>query len=136
MRDPIERSVSQYRFHVRFWGEKRDMETAIRQDRRYTDPSNYAMQLASYIRLFGADNIATLTFEELSKDTLPVMQKLFHWLGVDPSFNPPNFDQRENVTPQIIVVPKTGAAEPRGPRVEATDTISGVLSGKTPTTSL
>ncbi len=107
MRDPVERSVSQYWFHVRFWGEKRDMETAIRQDRRYTDPSNYAMQLAPYIRLFGADNIATLTFEELSKNTVPAMQKLFHWLGVDASFVPPNLDQRENVTPQIIVLPKT-----------------------------
>jgi Sulfotransferase domain len=108
MRDPVERSVSQYWFHVRFWGEKRDIATAIRQHRPYTDASNYAMQIAPYIRLFGADNIATLTFEELSKNTLPVMQKLFHWLGVDASFVPPNLDQRENVTPQIIVLPKTG----------------------------
>jgi hypothetical protein len=108
MRDPIERTISQYWFHVRFCGERRDMLAAIREDPHYTDTSNYAMQLAPYIRLFGGDNIATLTFEELSKNTVPAMQKLFHWLGVDPSFGPPNLDQRANVTPQIIVLPKTG----------------------------
>ncbi len=108
MRDPIERTISQYWFLVRFCGERRDMLTAVREDPRYTDTSNYAIQLSPYIRLFGGDNIATLTFEELSKNTVPAMQKLFHWLGVDASFVPPNLDQRENVTPQIIVLPKTG----------------------------
>jgi hypothetical protein len=108
MRDPVERSISHYWFHVRFWGEKRDMETAIRQDRRYTDASNYAMQLVPYVQLFGLDRIATLTFEELSRNPLNVSRELFAWLGVDASFVPPNLDQRENVTPQIIVLPKTG----------------------------
>jgi Sulfotransferase domain. len=108
MRDPIQRSISQYWFHVRFWGEKRDMQTAIRQDRQYTDASNYAMQLAPYVELFGSDRVATLTFEELSRTPSNVIRQLFAWLGVDASFVPPNLDQRENVTPQIIVLPKTG----------------------------
>jgi hypothetical protein len=107
MRDPIERTISQYWFHVRFCGERRDMLTAIREDPHYTDTSNYAMQLAPYVELFGSDRIATLTFEELSKNTSNVIQQLFTWLGVNASFVPPNLDQRENVTPQIIVLPKT-----------------------------
>ena len=108
MRDPIERTISQYWYHVRFRGERRDMLTATREDARYTDTSNYAMQLAPYVELFGADRIATLTFEELSRNPSNVSRQLFAWLGVDASFVPPNLDQRENVTPQIIVLPKTG----------------------------
>jgi hypothetical protein len=108
MRDPIERTISQYWYRVRFWGERRDMLTAIRADLRLTVASNYAMQLAPYFERFGSDRIATLTFEELSRNPSNVSRQLFAWLGVDASFVPPNLDQRENVTPQIIALPKTG----------------------------
>jgi sulfotransferase family protein len=108
MRDPIERTISEYWYHVRFCGERRDMLTAIREDLRLTVASNYAMQLAPYFERFGSDRIATLTFEELSRNPSSVSQQLFGWLGVDASFVPPNLDQRENVTPQIVVLSKTG----------------------------
>jgi hypothetical protein len=108
MRDPIERIISQYWYHVRFWGERRDMLTAIRENPQHTDTSNYAMQLASYFERFSSDRIATLTFEELSRNPSNISRQIFAWLGVDASFIPPNLDQRANVTPQIIVVPKTG----------------------------
>jgi hypothetical protein len=108
MRDPVERAISQYWFHVRFCGERRDMLTAIREDAQYTDASNYAMQLNPYLELFGLDKIATLTFEDLCQNTRRVVQNLFRWLGVDSSLVPPNLDQRENVTPRNIILPKTG----------------------------
>jgi sulfotransferase family protein len=108
MRDPVERTISQYWYHVRFCGERRGMLTAIREDPHFTDASNYAMQLAPYFERFGSDRIATLTFEELSRNPLNVSRELFAWLGVDASFVPSNLDQRENVTPQVIVLPKTG----------------------------
>src|SRR5262245_22975253 len=97
MRDPVERTISQYWFHIQFCGERRDMLTAIREDPQYTDTSNYAMQLAPYVELFGPDRIATLTLEELSKNTPNVMRRLFTWLGVNASFVPPNLEQRENI---------------------------------------
>src|SRR5205085_5600381 len=90
MRDPVERTISQYWFHVRFCGERRDMLTAIREDAQYTDASNYAMQLTPYLELFGLDKIATLTFEDLCQNTCRVVQNLFCWLRVDSSFVPPN----------------------------------------------
>jgi hypothetical protein len=108
MRDPIERTISQYWFHVRFCGERRDMLTAVREDLHLTATSNYAMQLAPYFERFGSDRIATLTFEELLRNPSNVTRQLFAWLGVDASFVPLNLDHRENVTPQIIVLPKTG----------------------------
>ena len=108
MRDPLERTISQYWFRVRFHQERRDMLTAVREDLQLTAPSNYAMQLAPYFERFGSDRIATLTFEELSRNTSKVIADLFTWLGVDRSFVPANLGQRENVTPQTIVLPKVG----------------------------
>ena len=104
MRDPVERTISQYWFHMQFCGERREMLTAIREDPQYTDTSNYAMQLAPYVELFGSDRIATLTLEELSKDKTNIMRQLFTWLGVNASFAPPNLKQRENITPDKIVL--------------------------------
>jgi hypothetical protein len=106
MRDPVERTISQYWFHIQFCGERRDMLTAIREDPHHTDTSNYAMQLAPYVELFGSDRIAMLTLEELSKNTPNVMRQLFTWLGVNASFVPPNLEQRENVTSDKIVLLK------------------------------
>lgn len=99
MRDPVKRTISHYWFNVRFYGERRNILTAISEDRRYQDVSNYLMQLAPYRRLFGAERIATLTFEELVGDTLNTVQKLFAFLGVDSSIVLQNLEYRKNVTP-------------------------------------
>jgi hypothetical protein len=108
MRDPIERTISHYWFCVRFCKERRDMLTALREDPHFTDVSNYAMQLGPYFDRFGSDQVATLTFEELSRNPAAVVRELFKWLGVEPSFIPPNIGRRENVTPEIIALRKIG----------------------------
>ncbi len=104
MRDPVERTISHYWFNVRYFGERRDMLTAIRDDPRYQNVSNYPMQLAPYRDLFGPDRIATITFEELVGDTLSAVQKLFIFLGVDSSVVPQNLERRANVTPEKLPV--------------------------------
>lgn len=104
MRDPVARTISHYWFQVRFFHEKRDMLTAFREDPKYTDASNYALQLAPYVRLFGSDNVATLTSEELSTNTLLTVQRLFRWLGVESSFKPPSVGLKLNITPDTIIL--------------------------------
>jgi len=102
MRDPIERAISQYWHVVPRYGERRDIVTAIQHDPGYIDLSNYAMQLRPYFELFGRDNVLTLTFEELTKSPLQVIQNIFRWLGVESSFIPPNLNQKEHVTPRYV----------------------------------
>jgi hypothetical protein len=104
MRDPVERTISHYWFNVRYFGERRDMLTAIRDDPRYQNVSNYPMQLAPYRDLFGPDRIATITFKELVGNTLSAVQKLFIFLGVDSSVVPQNLERRANVTPEKLPV--------------------------------
>jgi Sulfotransferase family len=111
MRDPVERSISQYWFRVRFCGERRDMLAAVREDARYIDVGNYALQLQPYFELFGSQRVATLTFEELASQPINAVQRLFAWLGVDPSVVPANCSERENVTPGEIVLTKNSGIE-------------------------
>ncbi len=99
MRDPVERTISHYWHAVGQRKERRDLVTALEQEPHYREVSRYAFQLRPYLRLFGADRVRTLTFEELIADPLEVLRRLFEWLEVDPGFEPPTTDRRENVTP-------------------------------------
>lgn len=106
MRDPVERSISHYWHMVRFNAEYRSMQNAMLQDPRYVAVSHYAMQLAPYFSLFGRDRVFTLTFEELTRDTEGVMQRIYDWLGLDPSVaSPVTSVCAENVTPDVVAQP-------------------------------
>jgi len=102
MRDPVERSISHYWYMVRFFAEKRDMLTALRDDVDYTATSHYAMQLRPWLELFGRDRVWTLTTEALRDDGAGTLSQLFQWLGVDASFVPPNLSERANEAPEEI----------------------------------
>ncbi len=101
MRDPIERAISHYWHQVRWHGEHRSLPSAINNDPRYQDVSNYAMQLAPYFELFAREQIKALTFEELTNNTKSTVSEIFRWLNVGQSTAfetvPP-----QNVTPEII----------------------------------
>lgn len=99
MRDPVERSMSQYWHRVRALYEKQEMLEAFRNNPTYRDYSNYAMQLRPYLDLFGAERIKAVTFEALKQDPVKLTQEIFAWLGVDDGFVPPNSDEPKNVTP-------------------------------------
>ena len=103
MRDPVKRVISQYWHMAQKYNERRDMLTAIKEDSEYIAISHYAMQLSLYFKVFGRDKVAILTLEELRKNTVNVVKKLFEWLGVDSSFTPLNLNQRENITPSNVL---------------------------------
>lgn len=103
MRDPIERTISHYWHMVRHFSERRPMLEAIKADPQYLDVSHYAMQLTPYIDRFGADRIAILSFEQLTRDPLRAMRPLYEWLDVDPTLaDATQFNVAENVTPDVI----------------------------------
>jgi len=102
MRDPVERTISQYWHMVRWHGEARDMLSAIRSSCEYRDNSHYAMQLQPYFARFGRDRVLCLTFEAMLAGGPPVIQDIFRWLGVDGGFVPPNLSDAENVTPKHL----------------------------------
>jgi sulfotransferase family protein len=102
MRDPIDRTISHYWHRVRYHGEHRSAQAAIRSDPQYLDVSHYAMQLTPYLRLFRHDQILALTFEQLIDDTEKSIASILRWLNVDGSNSAPGPAVAENVTPKTV----------------------------------
>jgi len=100
MRDPIKRTISHYWHEVRRGNEHQTMLAAMQNNRHYCDVSYYAKQLEPYFQWFNKEQILTLTFEEMMSDPLGVVQRVFQWLGVDASFEPPNLQHKIHVTPR------------------------------------
>ena len=101
-RDPVVRTISHYWYMVRFFGERRDLLTAIRQDPDYIETSNYALQLRPYLSLFGRDRVFTITTEALSSRPEATMAGIYQWLGIDATFKTPNLAERANETPDVV----------------------------------
>jgi hypothetical protein len=106
MRDPIERTISHYWHVVQWWGERRDMLTAIRCEPRYQDVSHYARQLKAYLRYVDASRIHTLTLESLAAQPREQYRSLCAWLGIDPAFDPGDVRDSWNETPYEIEQPR------------------------------
>ena len=102
MRDPIERTISHYWHVVRWWGERRDILTAIRLEPRYQDVSHYARQLKEYLRHVDARRIYTFTLESLAAQPREQFRALCSWLGIDSSFDPTKAAGDLNETPAVL----------------------------------
>lgn len=102
MRDPIERTISDYWHRVRWWGERREMLAAIRSDPHYRHVSHYARQLKAYLRYVERERMYILTHEALLADPIGQLSGLYAWLGVDRSFRPSMLGIPDNVLPAVI----------------------------------
>ena len=107
MRDPVERTISHYWWQVQNESETRDLFTAITEDSFYRDLSHYAMQLEPYFELFDREQILCLTVEELTSQPEQILRSIFNWLEVEASFVPANLKRRENVTPKVVIQPRS-----------------------------
>lgn len=108
MRDPVQRTISHYWHMAEHRGETRAPIDAILEEPHYTDVSNYALQLLSYLERFGPERVRVLSFEELTHDPVPTVQSLFAWLGVDTDFVPSNTQSARNATPQQVTQRRQG----------------------------
>lgn len=103
LRDPVQRTISHYWHMVRYHAERRPMLEAIKTEPQYLDVSNYAMQLAPYLELFGPSRGMIVTFEQLTRAPMTTMRQVFDWLGVDRTeVDIPGLYVPENVTPEIL----------------------------------
>jgi hypothetical protein len=88
LRHPVERIVSQYRHALRAGWEKVTLERALDTNPQYVDISSYASQLERYAGLFDRANILTVLAEHLRSDRPRTMQRVFSFIGVDPTWEP------------------------------------------------
>ena len=102
IRDPVVRTLSHYWYMVRFFAERRDLLTAIREDPDYVETSDYAMQMSPYLALFGRERVLAITTEALASQPTATMAQIYRWLGVDAGYEPPNLAERVNETPDVV----------------------------------
>jgi hypothetical protein len=95
LRDPVERTVSEY-LHLTVKGyERRPMLEALTATvgyNPYVAESQYHRQLSEFLKFYDASQILLLTSEQLRCDTAAAMRQVYGFVGVDPSFKSPVFN--------------------------------------------
>jgi hypothetical protein len=105
VRDPVERSLSHYRYHVQAGYERLSCLDALRSDPIYCSVSNYAMQIEPFIARFGWAGVRIVLLEELARDSAAQLRALFEWLDVPPGDADHTFPKR-NAVPQDVLRPR------------------------------
>lgn len=82
VRDPIERTLSHYRYAVRVKEETRPCLVAVQSDPIYCSVSDYARQIAPYLELFGDDGVFVAVLEDLMEAPEGTLTSLLTWLGL------------------------------------------------------
>jgi hypothetical protein len=95
IRQPVDRAYSDYQMHLRHEGRsldsERDLDAAAewaRPDSHWMQIGRYYDQLAPYFELFPRDRILVCLFDDLKRSPRTVMEEVYRFLGVDPTFVP------------------------------------------------
>jgi hypothetical protein len=112
LRDPVARARSYHRMSAMRGQEKRPFDVAIREllepdalaesrarpsvKNSYVVLGEYGRLLQGYRDVFPPEQLLVLFHEDLERDPAAVCTTAFEFLGVDPSFRPPNLGQRYN----------------------------------------
>ena len=107
VRHPIERMVSMYRQTVADGVESRPIEEAFDANRDYLRTSMYAWQLEPYLERFPREHILVLTTESLRRKRTATVARVFEFLGVDPSWQPPGLHREAHRSDQLRI-PRPG----------------------------
>jgi hypothetical protein len=97
VRNPVPRTVSNYKMMVALKGERRSLREALGDfsDLRslYISPSLYATQVELYLRQFPEDRVLVLDQADLRSDRMPTLRRVFSFLDVDPEVESAGFEE-------------------------------------------
>ena len=105
LRDPVERTFSDYLNNLRTGNVKRtfeqDFENFLRNNKEQSHlkksipVSMFFEQVKNYLNIFGKENVKVLIFEETIKDTKKAIEDVLEFLGVQTQI-PENFEKQYN----------------------------------------
>jgi len=99
VRDPVERIVSHWVHNYAKRREKGTMaETLLHPNTSYVSRSRYFSQLQRYLEHFDESQILLLEQQDLRDSRAATLQSLFEFVGVDPGFEHPKFEQVRHST--------------------------------------
>jgi len=90
VRDPIARIVSHYLHSLDRRREHRSIDAVLSGDlskNHYVLCSSYHLQLMRYLKFYSEDQILVVASERLRHNRRKVLQNIFRFLGVNPTFN-------------------------------------------------
>lgn len=98
LRDPVDRALSNHRHEVRVGHVRGDLSfsAGLENNPMYIDQGRYATHLRRWFRHFPSGQIMVVLMEDIAEDPMRVAQSLYRFLGVDPSFVPPEIQRRDN----------------------------------------
>jgi hypothetical protein len=81
LRDPVDRSYSQYRLLRRLGLAKGTFEEEL-QHRRIAETNRYAFHLAGWMDLFGRENVKVLLFDDLRRNSQEFLDQVCEFIGI------------------------------------------------------
>lgn len=109
VRDPVARTVSQYRYRVAIEGERRPIEEALDDLSDpysvYLCPSRYASQLDLYLREFPQDRLLVVDQADLLANRRATLQEIFSFLRVDATVDSSVFMEEMNTSSENRTYP-------------------------------
>ena len=99
VRDPIERIAAHWVHNYAKRREKGDLRaTLLHPNTSYVSRSKYFMQLQRFLVHFPEEQILVLDQADLRDQRMPTLRRLFEFVGVDPAFEHPKFEQVRHST--------------------------------------
>ena len=102
LRNPVDRAFSHY-LHLTFKSENKIVDSSSLRDAIKTQPDiiengMYGKYLSHYFKLFPANNILVLLYEDIQKDPRDFIKRVYDFIGVDSRFTPSFLNVRYNTS--------------------------------------
>lgn len=99
VRDPLERIAAHWVHNYAKRREKGTLaETLAHPNTSYVTRSKYAMQLERFLALYPKQQVMVFQQSELRLQRMETLRKVFDFVGVDPDFTHPRFEQERHQT--------------------------------------
>ncbi len=98
LRDPVARTVSQYRHWVQETGYRGGFDTFLREHPNAVERSQYRTMLAPWLDRFGRDAVHIVVFDDLVGGPVATVRTLLRFLGVSDDYTPADADRASNVS--------------------------------------
>ena len=105
VRNPVDRTWSQYLHNLANGRESRPLLRAVREDAQYLETSRYAQQLQQYLRVFPRERILIQVFEDLVADPKARVREACRFLEVDATFEPSTSAVAFNASSEKVAAP-------------------------------
>lgn len=102
LRNPVERAFSHYVYSKRKGsGGKQSFKEIIRPEHPLIKRGFYYRYLSRFLSHFDKQQVIILYYDEIRRNPIAVLEKLYRFLGVDPAFRPDRLAKKHNASDHI-----------------------------------